>query len=234
VRNGAYTLLELLLVITLLAILAGGTIILMGDTDEEAAEQIAFSEIQEIKQALLQFNRDTGFLPKQGPFDLVTRLGGWVPLGNIPAYVPGAQQVAWFDSPANFWQLYENPLAGTGHPLEQFNPSTGRGWNGPYLSRFGEGLVDAGANLQPDGSGSPTAGAVLPQLFGAADPFLDEPVGLYLVWRASDGGQPHDRWGRPYMLFDLDDTNVARIVSMGRNGLYEGAAADDIVLELFR
>ena len=115
----------------MLAIVAGGSLMMFGDSEDDAAEQISLSEIQQIKKALLQFERDTGWLPKQGPFNLNTQPAGAVPLGNLPAYVSAGQEVAWFYSPANFWQLYENPLAGTGHPLEQWNPMTRRGWRGP-------------------------------------------------------------------------------------------------------
>lgn len=230
------TLLELLAVVAILAIISGGVVILFGNTEDDAAEQIAMSEMREIKEALLRFKQDTGFLPKQGPFDLATQPGGAVPLGNLPAYVPVGGELAWFDSPANFWELYENPLAGTGHPLEPWNPNTRRGWRGPYLSRFGEGLVDLGDNLNPDGSGSPTAGSVLSRVRAVADPFVDQPAnGVYLVWRTNPGDSPHPRWGRPYLLFDLDDViNPARLVSMGQNRQYDGGTADDIVLDLLR
>ncbi len=222
------------MVVALLAIVTGGSLMIFGESEDDAAEQISLSEIQQIKKALLQFERDTGWLPKQGPFNLDTQPAGAVPLGNLPAYVLAGQEVAWFYSPANFWQLYENPLAGTGHPLEQWNPNTRRGWRGPYVSRLGEGLVDIGDDLQPDGSGSPTAGVVRLRVTGIADPFVGAPVGgVYLLWRSASGAAPHARWGRPYLLFDLDNTS-ARIVSMGRNRLYEGGTADDVVLELFK
>ncbi len=233
-RRPGLTLLEILLVMALLATLAGTLMVLLDNAEATARRQLSGAEIHELRQAIWQFKKDTGFLPRQGPFDLETRPGGSVPLANIPAYVPPPQRAAWFDSPANFWQLYENPLGGSGHPLEQFNPLTARGWNGPYLSRFGEGLVDVGDDLQGDGSGSPVAGAILPQLVGVADPQVSQPVGAYLVWRSRDGGDPHPRWGRPYLMFDLDQRPLARLVGLGENRVYDGGAGDDVVLELFR
>jgi hypothetical protein len=232
--RSAVTVIELIVVMAILVTVASVVIVSMNNAQTNAAKHLGFSEIQQLRQALLQFKAHTGFLPGQGPFNLDSRPGGWVSASNLPPYVPPAQTGAWFDSPANFWQLFENPLVGTGHPLENWNPNTGRGWNGPYLTRFGEGLVDVGDDLQSDGSGSPTAGAVLVQVVGVADPFPAEPQGPYLAWRSADGFPPHDRWGRPYLWFDRDDPDLARIVGMGPNEQYDAGANDDVVLELFR
>ena len=233
-RRRAFTLLELMVVLVILTLLASGSLLLINDGEELASEQISQVEMLEIKKAMLRFKRDTGFLPNQGPFNLETRPAGFVPLANIPAYVPAGQRVAWFDSPANFWQLFVNPLDGTGHRLERFNPMTGRGWHGPYLNRFGEGLVDVGDNLQTDGSGDPTLGSVLPSVFGVADPRFSDPVGLYLVWRTAASDPPRRRWGRPYFVFDLDQKELARIVGSGTNRTYDGGTGDDLVMELYR
>ena len=216
--------LELLVVVAILAVVAGGIVVVFGGVEEDAAFKIAQSEMMEIRKAILQFRRDTGFLPRQGPLAL-TIDGGSVPLPP--------QGEAWFKSPANFIQLLENPLTGTGHPLETWNIDTKRGWNGPYLSRSGEGYVTLGDNLQADGSGSPTAGGLLVDVPGMADPFTAEPVSGYLLWRANPGGPFHPDWGRPYFLFDLDN-NDARIVGMAANRTYEAGAGDDLVLYLLK
>lgn len=218
------TLLELLIVITVLAILAGGAILALGTVEEDASLKLAESEMLEIKKALLRFKQDTGFLPKQGPFDLAPPNGsGVVPLPS--------EGIDWFRSPANFDQLYRNPLAGTGHPLEIWNPSTARGWRGPYLTVQGEGLVDVGNNLGTDGTGSPMAGTVLANIRGVADPFVASPVGAYLVWRSSADAASHDRWGRPYFLFDIGNPSDARIAGMGPDRTY--GTGDDRVVYLF-
>ncbi|MCG3117786.1 MAG: type II secretion system GspH family protein [Candidatus Manganitrophus sp. SA1] len=223
------TLLELLIVITVLAILAGGVILSLGSVEEDAALRLSQSEMQEIKKSVLRFRQDTGFLPKQGPFDLAPPNGG----GVVPLPSEG---VDWFRSSANFDQLYRNPLTGTGHPLESWNPNTARGWRGPYLTVHGEGLVDVGNNLGTDGTGSPVAGTVVANVRGVADPFIASPAGAYLVWRSSTAAASHDRWGRPYFLFALNNLNQARIVGMGPNRAYDGgtSTSDDLVLYLFR
>lgn len=66
-------------------------------------------------------------------------------------------------------------------------------------------------------------------------------TGLCLLdWRVADGQPTHTRWGRPYLLFDMNDMSRARIVSMGLNGVYDSAPSpsanvclakkDDVVL----
>lgn len=60
---GGFTLLELLLVTAILSVLAGSAVLAMGDTEENARGQIARHEMQQLKQALWQFRRDTGNFP---------------------------------------------------------------------------------------------------------------------------------------------------------------------------
>jgi prepilin-type N-terminal cleavage/methylation domain-containing protein len=246
-----FTLLELLVVIAVLVALAGGVVLALGGVMNESASQVARTEMLEIKNALLRFRADTGFLPRQGPFELATGTPcTGAANGSVPLPTAGRD---WFCSPANLDPLHTNPLTGTGHPLETWQPDTARGWRGPYLTRQGEGLVDAGDNLQSDGTGSPIAGVVLLEMRGVADPFVGDPVvvgaNTYLAWRIAPTLPPHPRWGRPYFLFDLDDqgasdlTKEARIVGMGPDGIYAGInpdlcvpppGSDDLVLCLFR
>lgn len=220
----AFTLLELIVVVAILATLAGGAILLIGPAEEQARAQMSQMEMARLREAILQFHSDTGYLPMQGPFALTSE-GGSVP---VPA--EGAD---WFYHPANFNQLYDNPLSGTGHALETWNPDTKRGWRGPYISSFGEGYVDIGDDLQPDGSGSPTAGTVLTEVRSIADPFVTAASGDFFVWRFQAGGDPISNWGRPYVLIDADNEAAARIIGMGSNRTYDAGLSDDYVFELF-
>ena len=224
-RNAGFTLLELMIVTAILGSIAGGAVLMVGHTEEIAQCQIGLVEVTEIREAMIQFKKDTGYLPKTGPFQ-ITSDGGVVP---VPA-----EGSDWFRSPANFSQLFQNPLAGTGHPLATWNPDTKRGWRGPYLSCAGEGQVDIGSDLNPDGSGSPTLGDAIENVIGIADPFLASPDGDYFHWSKISDDTPFERLGRPYLAFDLADANKARIVGLGPNRRYDLGFGDDIVFYLFR
>ena len=58
-----FTLLELLAVVTLLAILATGALVAYDGTDEQARIDVTKMEMAELRNALLQFRRDTGAFP---------------------------------------------------------------------------------------------------------------------------------------------------------------------------
>jgi prepilin-type N-terminal cleavage/methylation domain-containing protein len=218
-RQAGFTLLELTAVMTILLVVAGGAMMAMGDTEETAKKQIALHEMQQLKQALLRFRRDTGHFP-------------------VPA------------SPVDFSALYEKKTE------PAWSIDTGRGWRGPYLGGVRDGLVDIGDNLQPDGTGNPAAGSEIALQRGVADPFVHANVpgaascsaieppndGCLLEWRPASGEADYERWGRPYLLFDLANGN-ARIVGMGPDGKYAGngtdvciprSGSDDLVMCLLR
>lgn len=224
-QTTGFTLLELIIVVAILATLAGGAVLTMGQTEEVAQGQIGLVEMSEIREAIVQFKRDTGYLPKQGPFALTTNGG---------AVATPSEGETWFYSPANFSQLFQNPLANTGHSLASWNPDTKRGWRGPYLTTSGEGRVDVGDDLNLNGSGSPKTGNMLNDVFGIADPFYSSPEGNFFVWAATPTAPPYSRFGRPYFAFDLHDTTKARIVCMGPNRKYDQGENDDRVVYLFR
>lgn len=209
-----FTLLELLVVTLILAIIGGGVILSLNNAEEDASFKIAQNEILEIKKAILQFKQDTGYFPKQGPFNL-----------GIDCSVPSNLAEQKFCSPVNFEQLYSRPDILALDPqehLENWNQDTKRGWRGPYLNRQGEGLVDIGADLNSNGSGYGTAGTVLNELKGVADPFVAKSVGSYFVWRIFPGDAPYNLWGRPYLyIFDSNNLDHIRIIGLGPNGTYD-------------
>ncbi len=226
--QSGFTLLELLVVIALLALVAGAVIVgYSGVQDQGQGDHTRF-EMAEIRNALLQFRRDSGSrdFPRQGVYDCTT-----IPSANFPpeAGATSAEQIAWCQSPANFWMLFEDPL-GNG-----WNADTKRGWNGPYLQRK-SGYVDVGDNLSPDGTGSPFTGTLVEKVWGIASTYIDKPQGNYLVWsNITDTANPdykeYKQYGSPYFLFGMDtsaanETYDDRLVSMGRNGEYDGMGAE--------
>jgi type II secretory pathway pseudopilin PulG len=188
-RETGFTLLEMTAVVAILMAVAGGAVLAMSDTEEDAERRIAVTEMLEIKKALMQFRQDTGSFP-------------------APA------------SPADFSALYVKPVG-----LPDWNIDTGRGWRGPYLSRSGEGYVDIGDGLDSAGAGDPLAGTLLQNVQGVADPFEARPVtsaiGKVFQWHIQADDERYERHGRPYLLFDLTDTQKARIVGLGANGRYD-------------
>lgn len=220
----AFTLLELIIVAAILTAAAGGAILLVGPAEEQARSQLSQIELTRLRDAILQFHADTGSLPKQGPFALA------IDGGSVPTPPQGA---TWFYHPANFNQLYNNPLEGTGHSLEAWDPDTKRGWRGPYISSFGEGYVDIGDDLSTDGSGSPEEGNVISEVRAIADPFSGTSSDGFFVWRFNSGDTPIYKWGRPYLLIDAESEEDARIIGMGSNRTYDAGLGDDYTLELF-
>jgi prepilin-type N-terminal cleavage/methylation domain-containing protein len=230
VRTRAFTLLELLIVVALLATVAGGILITVGGAADSASLDLTRREMFELQEALVRFERETGDLPRTGRWALASD-GGEVP-DTSPAFA------AWFRAPANLTQLYADELRdpATGavvHTLPAFDPDNRRGWKGPYLQRSGEGDVVVGDALDPlSGLGDPGAGALLPPMSCVADPFEHAPLSSgHYSWTRTDGGS-YPRHGRPYLFLvdPADPANTARIVTLGPDGAY--GTSDDLQLEV--
>jgi prepilin-type N-terminal cleavage/methylation domain-containing protein len=250
-HESGLTLLELLVVVVLLGIIAGGAVVGYDRVQDQARYDATRFEMAEIRKALLQFRRDSGTndFPGQGIYDCTDVANGNPTLRNPEMVFPAEagstndKIIAWCQSPANFWMLFVDPFGR--EPEDQWNPDTHRGWNGPYLQRK-SGYVDVGDNLQRSGSGKPDDGEVIENVWGIASPYVSAPAAKanrYLVWRPSDGVNEYAQYGTPYLLFDLDDEEQARIVSIGPDNTYDGEGAnpceppansDDIVLCLLR
>jgi hypothetical protein len=208
-----------------------------------------------IHEAALRFRRDTGHWPRRGPFALVAD-GGRIDPDEDAHWPPEApasstDRAAWFRSPANFYQLYEGRAAPSfqvaldvvAGPGKVFNPETGRGYLGPYLSRAGEGFVYVGLGLGTNGDGDPASGDLV-QVPGVADPFeAPAPPGNLFHWTSTTLAVPADvepsALGRPYLLFTVQPTSGElgpRIVCFGPNGAYDsddlGLGGDDLAILL--
>lgn len=235
-----FTLLELILALAVVAALAGSVVVALGGAEDAAHGGLARRELAQVREAVRRFHADTGYLPRTGPFALETSPGGRVPVGDAAAFgVAAADAPAWFASPANLLQLFVEPQPGVApgavaHPLFRWDPDRRRGWNGPYLARGGEGLVRIGADLLPDGSGDPRAGALLARMPGVLDPQLalplrvspGSPVGYFLAFpwgtpasEAAESAHMQAPQGRPVLLF-VDPPALARVVGLGPDGAF--------------
>jgi len=228
IKSRGFTILELMMVVAILAAVSGAIIFSQGETLDDTNQRLAIVEMQAIKNALLRFKADIGRFP-------VTTKG-----------------------PADFSALYEKPSGET-----DWNINTARGWRGPYLTRNGEGLVDISDDLVSSGTGNPAviSSTWREEVQSVADPFINWPAkdsahrpcsnadaddDCLLDWRSQTDDPRHARWGRPYLLFELEIPDRARLMSMGPNGRYESASCagldcascspggDDILLCLTR
>ena len=220
-KQQGFTLLELLLVLSLLAMLATLAVSSMEHTGEAVTDPIARAEMQAIRQALLQFKQDTGYLPNAGEYACANIIQA-VNKPHVDASSWDAPSWSvWCAHPANFWMLFEKPDVKES-TVENWNPDTARGWRGPYLTQVGDGWLDLP-------KGYPDANATASEKFkvrAVADPLrLSSEI---LTWHPSEAGDKDRRWGRPYLFMDSHDATKARLVWTGRDGQYNGVNPSDI------
>jgi prepilin-type N-terminal cleavage/methylation domain-containing protein len=220
-HESGFTLLELLVVVVLLGIFAGGAAVGYDRVQDQARIDATRFEMAEIRKALLQFRRDSGTndFPGQGIYDCMAlanaaidnggRLDTWPPsvweIGDQDDKLTKLEWITWCKHPANFWMLFVDPRG------EGWDPDTHRGWHGPYLQRK-SGLISYGG---------------VDKVWGVVDPYQS-----------------------PFILVvDPENDDKTRIVSFGPDNTYDGDGAnpddpcepptdsgdyDDIVLCLLR
>jgi prepilin-type N-terminal cleavage/methylation domain-containing protein len=239
-----FTLLELLIVITLLAVISSIGLVAYEGSEDEARETTTRFEMGEIRKALLQFRKDTGEFPcrvyREGDYEpdkaAMSQLK-FEPLSETPT---PADYHGWcrdavteqVNNGLNMLHTFAYDDTDTNYTDMLWNPDTRRGWNGPYISR--EGLEDAWGNR-----------------YILLDPELD----FRAHYRCKANGSNYaitadsydcltaddDGWGLTYTL----PSDVARLVSLGPNGRFESnypadpvnpcePGGDDIMLCLLR
>ena len=110
-RPAGFTLAEMLVVVAIIAVVAGMVVWLAGGARETAEKQTVQAELATIRNACLQFKADMGEPPQylaelmQSPDGSVDSLGGW------------------------WWRTDGTPDV----RLRKFDPATRRGWDGPYI-----------------------------------------------------------------------------------------------------
>ncbi len=225
-----FTLVELMVVAAILIAVSFIAYSTFDGVVDAKKEEVARAEMLEIARAIRQFKQDTGYYPKQGPFDHVDYGGAVDPdcvdLLDVEGNPP-ADPKAWLHSPANFWQLFNNPLklktspdpSCVEHMLAEWHPSTGRGWRGPYLMRDAETSFALSSGLSPTGDGDPTGSDLL--VYGIADPFQDR-NGDYGPFFAFDVADTTAGLHDPASTSDSDYKLRPRMVSMGLDGYYGG------------
>jgi|GEM_PF-6642922 len=241
IASAGFTLLELLVVITLLAILASGAMVAYDGIEEQGNDDAARFEMAEIRKALIKFRRDSGSnaLPAQGIYDCDDDPTGDSNTPNTALTFPShtstlsnSDLVSWCKHPANFWMLFTDPLGRS--EKDQWNEDTKRGWNGPYLQRK-NGYVSVGNNIGTTGSGSPFSGSEVENIWGISSPFEYQPNNDLLAWYpnidsnsspSTDNITEYSQFGTPYFLFDLHDQSKARLVSLSVDHTYNGLGTE--------
>ncbi|NQY86304.1 MAG: prepilin-type N-terminal cleavage/methylation domain-containing protein [Colwellia sp.] len=224
-QNG-FTLMELLTVITLMAITATVAITSYDGVQDQSRYDVAKFEMTQIRKALIQFRQDSGTnsFPAQGSYDCTDDVnGGSITQPNSEFNFPAeagithTQKIAWCEHQANLWMLFTNPFDTTANPQKQWNPDTKRGWNGPYLQRKDGYLTlsDNTINLVdiPDA------------IWAIADPYVVNQQNTGVQWSIQTTSDVLNKAGTPYVLL-VDITNTPslyqpRLISAGEDGKFE-------------
>ncbi|MBF6057388.1 type II secretion system protein [Thiomicrorhabdus heinhorstiae] len=234
-----FTLLELLVVVSILASISFIAATNLQGVDREVDSQLERVELAEVAKAVRQFRADTGYFPKEGPFDYEVHPAAKFDLAQLPVYAPlsTADKQVWFDNAANLSQLTG---VGIQSYMETFMPWTSaaaRGWRGPYLDSSGEGYVDIGNIVTV--SDNPVSGDSVddvPAIFIGGE---KRPQGVYFLSRRIHqqhvdylNGEVGDlEWaGRPVLMFvEKNSRSIAErvvLVAMGANGEFDGYTVD--------
>ncbi|MEM6974332.1 MAG: prepilin-type N-terminal cleavage/methylation domain-containing protein [Pseudomonadota bacterium] len=216
------TLLELLVVLAIVATLAGLGAQVFTSVSSDAEETLAKAEMRTLANAFHRFRRDTGYWPKQGPFA--------VDASSVEAL-----------HPANMAQLFRQPADAGGDDILPYDATSNTGWNGPYLRELDAATVEVGA-MGADGTGDPATGT-LTTMRGVGDTY-DRPAtdtGHFLWIAVSDDPSDSEKplqLGRPILYVPAPDTasgvrcDRACLIGFGEDGAYDLGDGDDIVVEL--
>jgi type II secretory pathway pseudopilin PulG len=109
-------------VISLLGVVATLATASYDNFKTQARNDAAQYEMAQIRQALLQFRKDSGSyaFPGQGDYACTASI-------DYPTGLAVSEQITWCNETTNFWMLFTDPLG------QGWNIDTKRGWNGPYL-----------------------------------------------------------------------------------------------------
>ncbi len=117
--NKGFTLLELLVVVSILATMAGIGVRAIGGYIERAREDLVNTEMKNIGEAIVKFNSDTGYFPGEGLFASKNET-------NVDKS----------DFSFLFYPPVRESAAGQkkGEEILPWDMDEKRGWNGPYLT----------------------------------------------------------------------------------------------------
>jgi prepilin-type N-terminal cleavage/methylation domain-containing protein len=230
----AFTLLELMIVVGVLALVSGFAVLAYTGVREETEYNLAERQVALVRDALVRFRQDMGYYPGEGPLQV-----GFLNLNNIGGQ---ARSEDWAAHPMNFWMLFEKPIDAVDPNRWDWKPGVARGWRGPYLT--------LPINARLDGSGEAewlfAEGSSHSDLFAVGDLLgHNDRLPGAMRWRDPSTGEPYTRnvpLGNP-LAFEIDRSvpnwRIYRLHSPGREGQYKAindpsGARSQIVIEVAR
>ena len=231
-RVSGFTLLELLVVVGIMAALAGVAYTASGSRVDDSKLIAVDSEMLNIRAALLRYKQDNFEFPTQT--SAVDAGFLFDPLGAD----------AW---DADYQRGWRGPYLHSGDS-GLVDVGDGIGLNGAGAPHTVVTAANRGQRAIPDPfvAFPVDVGSEKPSLAAICDDSPDANSACLFDWRLLgqvNVDDPIPRRGRPYFLFDLDSDGAreARVVSLGPNGVYESsglscpaaAGGDDIVLCLY-
>lgn len=261
-QEKAFSLLELIIVVSILAILASVFISFIGGdqaNENSPTGKAAYSStktlMSTISKAIIRFRNDMGYYPGQGRLDPDPEIGtskiSLASLQYIDANNPSDASSSdtlkknWATHTANLWQLFIKPEDTSNENLWNWNKSQERGWNGPYLvGKLRHNFTDGQSGLS--------------RIMGIADAFDNKSTFLqdgnqwfvdydspFETPNSFSGGAPDyesvSKFGEPILfevlsIFSESDEEIGKsyqLRSLGPNGKREDPG-DDIILEIER
>lgn len=227
-RQSGFTMLELMVVVAILAVIAGSAVMAFRGIDSDASIQTAKVEMRQLGEAIDAYLADLNDIPE--PDTLPVTLGSWQQEIEIGAY----------RHPADISFLLSNPepLPDPSDPDAKrdniWSSDYRKGWRGPYIKGIKLFYVDIGDGIKSDatdGSGSEGApqnidSAIIKNILALPDKFDNFSVtpgverstqacnaaDCIYEWQSQiDRFNPNDhlgnritKFGRPYLLLDLD------------------------------
>lgn len=235
-----FTLLELLVVVSILAAIAGIGVSSVGGYLERAREDLVHTEMKNISEAIVNFTNDTGYFPGEGVFK---------------------QENSSTAEKADFSFLFYSPRKEgvdeetAGEEIMPWSFDENRGWNGPYLTfdsidymrskdcnknQFNDELRVFGVNAKQRENSNTTIALEDPF---SSKPKADHDQNICFVEKAKDEKTPwqtRDYSGKPYLyetVFKNDrylecpetGRGCIALLSAGKNGIFENGSNDDLV-----
>lgn len=246
------TLIELLITVAILAIVGVGLTVAYDGVQKRAGEQLTLRRLSYVREALLNFRRDLGYFPGQGP--LAAEQLDLASIHFVDGDNPGQANPSlearqrWARHPLNFWMLLTPPVDQNNPQRWQWRKEISRGWNGPYLGQELNFRLDAAGQIE----GNFVVGSRSNRLLAVADSYIPPNTDStnYLQWVEED--QPltssvpptkinRNRIGQALAFYADDSTTPAIriywLVSAGLDGVFQLVGpnfGDDVRVEVAR